>query len=291
MKGAHQAPMRVAEQVHHLRIPFHIVPGPGIRLERFVNVLIIDDENLTLVDTGVAGSEEAIFTEIESFGRQREDIERIVLSHSHPDHMGAVRTIRQLTGCQVLAHEGESAWIEDVARQARERPVPGFDRLVAGPVEIDRLLNDGDVVGDGPARMTVLHTPGHSAGSITLHFPEQDMLFTGDLLPVPGDLPIYEDPVALAASVRRLQAVGPLRILLSSWAPPSLDPERSLENGLACVRTVHEATRENIGPDGVTPQLCMAVLDRLGLPAQMNVPMVARTIASHLPYLDKKIIA
>jgi len=281
--------MRVADHIHHLRLPFQIVAGPDMRLDRFVNVLAVDHEDgVTLVDSGVAGSEEAIFAEIGAMGRRPEDLVRVVLSHSHPDHIGSARTIQARTGCQVLAHPSEASWIEDPARQARERPVPGFDRLVAGPVRIDRLLVDGDVVGDAPGKMNVIHTPGHSAGSLSLYFPEQEAVFTGDLLPVAGDLPIYEDPVALASSVHRLQALSGLRLLLSSWAEPSTVPEAALETALDRVQVVHRAVRENIGEGGVTPQLCQLVLQRLGLPKELNVPMVARTVASHLPYLDRE---
>lgn len=280
--------MRVTDHIRLLRIPFQVMPGPATKLDRFVNVLVVDHGGaLTVVDTGVAGSEGTILAEVEAMGRRAEDIARIVLSHSHPDHIGAAKTLRELARCPVLAHSGEAAWIEDPTLQARERPIPGFERMVAGPVPLDRRVEEGDAIGDGAGRMVVLHTPGHSSGSISLHFPEEEAVFTGDLLPVPRNLPIYEDPRALVASVRKVQRLAPLRVALSSWAEPTAAPE-ALEKALWCVQEVHRTVRENIGREGVTPPLCEEVLRRLGVPAELNIPLVARTVASHLPYLDEE---
>lgn len=87
----------------------------------------------------------------------------MVLTHAHPDHIGAARSIKSATGCMIAAHSSEKPWIEDVELQARERPVPGFHSLVQGPVTVDRLLEDGDItnLGNGP-KIEILHTPGHS---------------------------------------------------------------------------------------------------------------------------------
>ena len=90
------------------------------------------------------------------------------LTHAHPDHIGAVRAIREATGCSIAAHPAERAWIEDVELQNRERPVPGFAMLVGGSVHLDHELVDGDCIGPGETQageMQVFHTPGHSPGS------------------------------------------------------------------------------------------------------------------------------
>lgn len=83
--------------------------------------------------------------------------------------------------------------------------MPGFHTLVAGPVTVDRELSDGDEMDlDNEVKCTVLHTPGHSKGSISLHFKSENILFTGDALPLPNDLPIYEDISTCLASINRL---------------------------------------------------------------------------------------
>lgn len=132
---------------------------------------LIYGETITLIDTGVAGCENTIFDSIRSIGRDPREISLIILTHSHPDHIGAAKAIKKATGCSAMAHPAERAWIEDVDLQSRERPVPGFSTVVGGPVQLDHELADGDVIdpdGTEEYELQVFHTPGHSAGSISL---------------------------------------------------------------------------------------------------------------------------
>jgi glyoxylase-like metal-dependent hydrolase (beta-lactamase superfamily II) len=129
--------MQVTPAIHALRHPFQVPVAPGIVLDRFVNSYLIVGETITLIDTGVASCETRIFEYIRSIGRDPSEISLVILTHSHPDHIGAARAIREATGCSVAAHPAERAWIEDVERQNRERPVPGFATLVGGPVPLE----------------------------------------------------------------------------------------------------------------------------------------------------------
>ena len=182
--------MQVTPAIHALRHPFQIPVAPGIALDRFVYSYLIAGETNTLIDTGVAGCETRIFEYIRSIGRDPSEISLIILTHSHPDHIGAARAIRESTGCSVAAHPAERAWIEDVELQNQERPVPGFTTLVGGPVPLDFELDGGvtiDIDGTGKYEVEVMHTPGHSAGSISLFLPGNGALFSGDVIPVAGD--------------------------------------------------------------------------------------------------------
>ena len=205
------APMQVTPAIHALRHPFQVPVAPGIALDRFVYSYLIAGETITLIDTGVAGCETRIFEYIQSIGRDPSEISLIILTHSHPDHIGAARAIREATGCSVAAHPAERAWIEDVERQNRERPVPGFAGLVGGPVPLDFELDGGvtiDIDGTGEYEIEVMHTPGHSAGSISLFLPGNGALFSGDVVPVAGDLPVYDDVVGSVRSIRLLRGYG-----------------------------------------------------------------------------------
>jgi glyoxylase-like metal-dependent hydrolase (beta-lactamase superfamily II) len=91
--------------------------SPGIAIDRFVYSYVLAGETITLIDTGVAGCEEVIFDYIRSIGRDPCEISFIILTHSHPDHIGAAKAIREATGCSVMAHPAERAWIEDEDRQ------------------------------------------------------------------------------------------------------------------------------------------------------------------------------
>lgn len=209
--------MQVTASIHALRHTFTIPVAPGIGLDRFVYSYLIFGETITLIDTGVAGCEKAIFNAIRSTGRDPSEIALIVLTHSHPDHIGAAAAIRKATGCTIAAHPAERQWIEDVDLQNRERPVPGFGTLVGGSVQLDHELVDGDGIEPDETRavdLQVLHTPGHSPGSISLLMQSEGVLFSGDAIPVAGGLPVYDDVLASVQSLHRLHRIAGIRLLL-----------------------------------------------------------------------------
>lgn len=214
--------MQINKHVHALKIPFTLFTPQGVVMERFVYVyLIYGTDGVCLIDTGVASSEQAIFNYLRATDRKVSDISLIVQTHSHPDHIGASRTIKGETGCPVAIHAEERAWIENVQLQAKERPVPGFDSLVSGSLAINRLLTDGEVFDLGCGlKLQVFHTPGHSKGSLSILLLGYQALFSGDAIPVPGELPIYEDVPASVASIKKLKAVKDVRYLLPSWDEP-----------------------------------------------------------------------
>ncbi len=287
--------MQIEKHIHALKIPFTIMTPLGL-MERFVYVYFIYGMNgVHLIDTGVASSEQAIFNYLRSTDRKVGDISLIIQTHSHPDHIGASRTIKGETGCPVAAHAAEKAWIENVQLQKKERPVPDFDSLVAGSLPVNRLLEDGEVFDLGCGlKVQVFHTPGHSKGSISLLLLGYMALFSGDAIPVPGEMPIYEDAPASVASIKRLMAIEELRHLLPSWDEPRKGAMvyQRMEQGLRYLQRVHDAVRKcshnTVSPDPL--ELSGCVLKELGLPQELANPLVARTVAAHLAVRDRKSI-
>ncbi len=287
--------MEIIPGIHAIRHTFSIPVAPGAILNRFVYSYLIVGETITLIDTGVAGSEAGIFDYIRSIGCVPSDIALIILTHSHPDHIGAARAIRQATGCSIAAHRGEKAWIEEVDLQNRERPVPGFFMLVGGSVKVDRELSDGELLtpeetgiqGD----MQVIHTPGHSLGSLSLFMPEEGVLFSGDTIPVPGTIPVYDDLAASVESIRRLRNVAGIRILLPAWDEPGRDDEayQQMDRALSYLQAVHEAVLAST-EDGTTDimELTRKTAAALGLPPQAAGPLLARTLAANLKEKGRK---
>lgn len=289
--------MQVTPAIHALRHPFKVPVAPGIALDRFVYSYILAAETVTLVDTGVSGCEKKIFGYIRSIGRDPDEISLIVLTHSHPDHIGAARAIREATGCSVMAHPAERAWIEDVDRQNRDRPVPGFSTLVGGSVRLDHELEDGLVIDPDGAEtygIQVIHTPGHSAGSVSLFVEEEGALFCGDAVPVSGDLPVYEDALQSMRSIARLQAVRGIRVLLSSWDEPRHGDEayRQMDRAIAYLQKIHETVLA-VSSDGSSDPL--AIAERagavLGLPSQGVTPLLVRTIAANIRMKNQQNLA
>jgi hydroxyacylglutathione hydrolase len=288
--------MLVTPHVRALRLPFKIPVAPGISIDRFVYAFVICGETITLIDTGVAGCERAIFECIAATGRDPAEISLIVQTHTHPDHIGATRAIQTKTGCEVAVHAAEREWIEDVRVQNCERPVPGFDLLVGGPVQVDRVLEDGAVIrpdGDRTPGLMVFHTPGHSPGSVSLLLKGDGALFSGDAVPVPGDLPVYDNVPASVRSIKRLLQVDGIRILLASWDDPreGILAFRRMNDGLAYLRQVHDAVLAAAGQaEPALMDIAGTTAALLGLPPQAVTPILARTCAAHLRARDDTLL-
>ena len=285
--------MQVTKHVHAIKIPFQVPVGPGVTVDRFVYVYLIYGKKICLIDTGVASSEIAILDYLRKTERKPEDISMIVLTHSHPDHIGSVPAIKKVSGGRVAAHMAERAWIEDVELQSKERPVPGFHSLVAGSVDVDVILNDGDTIHweDG-LQLDVFHTPGHSNGSISIFFRKDRALFTGDAVPAPGDIPIYEDVLASVRSIKTLKDIDGIRVLLSSWDVPKEGDAayQAMDEGLEYLQRIHTAVIK-IADTGILPEsleLCRMVLKELGIPIVAANPLVAKSFDSNVMVRSKK---
>jgi glyoxylase-like metal-dependent hydrolase (beta-lactamase superfamily II) len=286
--------MQVTPSIHAIRHTFSIPLGSGVALDRFVYSFLVYGDQITLIDTGVAGCEKDIFDYIRSTGRDPSEIALIILTHSHPDHIGAARAIKQLTGCSIAAHPAERAWIEDVDLQNRERPVPGFATLVGGSVSVDHELADGDTVEPDEKRgseILVFHTPGHSKGSISLFLHSEGALFCGDAVPVAGDLPIYEDAVASVQSVKRLRGLKGIHVLLSSWDEPRTGDAayQQMDTALDYIQKIHTAVLSSAGDcSDDLMVLTQKTAASLLLPPHAVTQLLARTFAANIYLKDKK---
>ncbi len=279
--------MQITEHFHALKIPFQLTIRPGVTIPRFVySYLIYGKDEVRLVDTGVAGSESVIFDYLKGTGRRPGQISQVIQTHSHPDHIGATQAMQKASGCSVAAHEAEKAWIEDVDLQCQERPVPGFHMLVGGSVKVGHTLADGEVLRlDDGLTLAVLHTPGHSKGSVSLWCPEEKVLICGDAVPLPGSIPIYEDADESVGSVRKLREIGGVEVLLSSWDDPRRSPEIQtlLAESLDYLHRINGVVLRSVAPGSPDPMdLCRRVLADLGLPEVAANPLVAQTFLAHL---------
>lgn len=102
----------------------------------------------------------------------------IVATHAHIDHVGGLEQLKRATGAAVLMHQDDLPLYRNLAIQAEWLGV-----LPPGVVDVDQFLKEGDVLRFGPHALEILHTPGHSPGSLCLHLPgDHEKIFSGDTL-------------------------------------------------------------------------------------------------------------
>jgi glyoxylase-like metal-dependent hydrolase (beta-lactamase superfamily II) len=198
---------------------------PGLHLLRFPvghAYLWQDPDGLTLVDTGVPGSWTPIADAINGLGLHPADLRRLVLTHSHADHVGTAAEVVAHTDAIVLAHRADAPVIRGDAPGPApdladwERPL--FEQISAhlpaappAPVRVDTELDDGDIPGFADGARTIA-VPGHTPGSVALYLCGPRVLFTGDAMArrpdgrvIPGVFNV--DPPQALASFRRLAAL------------------------------------------------------------------------------------
>ncbi|MFC4064839.1 MBL fold metallo-hydrolase [Actinoplanes subglobosus] len=176
----------------------------------YVNVhLVVTDDGVVLVDTGLPGRSPLIERGLHGIRRSLGEVTTILVTHHHPDHVGSLATLRERTGARVIAHAAEVPWIGGHMPPAQ--PVGVLAKLVGRmvgtvePTKVDQLITaDGSEPLPG---FTALHTPGHTRGHVSYLLDRAGgVLFAGD-----------------AAASRRGRVTGPPRVVTA-------DPVRAGES-------------------------------------------------------------
>ncbi len=171
-----------------------------------VNTYILETDPLTLIDTGpiMPGVEEALERAMARSGHHPSQLGRIVVTHTHVDHMGLAARLKAASGAEVICHRhaleemtnhreynlremeyliamsrtvGLSPELMEANRHFMERWLD-----VAESVQVDRCVEGGEVLEGDPYDLEVIYTPGHSFDHIVLYLRELGLVFTGDFL-------------------------------------------------------------------------------------------------------------
>ena len=104
-------------------------------------------------------------------------IKQIVITHAHIDHVGGAMKLRAATGAPILLNHNDYTLLKMLDLQAA-----WIGMTAPGNVEIEHSVGESDTIKAGPLLANVIHTPGHTEGSICLHFPAENRMIAGDTL-------------------------------------------------------------------------------------------------------------
>ena len=200
--------------------------------------LIVDPDGLTLIDTGLPGSDKKILNYIAGMGRSPADLKRIIITHSDMDHIGGLYSLKKATGARTYASEIEA---KAIASGKPSRPIkPGLTlrRVLMSilslwmkphPMQVDEILKDGQVL-SLLGGLQVVETTGHTPGHISLYASRSAVLFPGDSMVsddkgLHGSRPAVTWDMAKAdESVRKQAALG-ARIVCPGHGPVVTDAQ------------------------------------------------------------------
>lgn len=194
------------------------------------NTYLILGDQTTLIDTGTPGKQENILNYLQNVLKGKlEDIKTIVLTHHHMDHTGSLYELKKITNAEVAAYK------DDVDIISGEKPSsdPIYMRFVSRLmatftsykfIKPDIGLQENDMVDN----YRVIHTPGHTPGSIALYNSDNGVIFVGDTLTYDGNKVggppsfLINDREALKKSVKKISDFNP-RIMLSGHGKPLIE--------------------------------------------------------------------
>jgi hydroxyacylglutathione hydrolase len=177
---------RIQEDIHFIQGQDELIPDSHVYILGKPS-----SGDLSMVDAGLMGKGRYKIAAMEKLGLPLADIKRVIMTHTHLDHIGCLSEIREsLPGAELWIHTEEADPIE----QGDERTVYGMDmfrsmcqaqyglRDGAFSFKVDRKLQGGERLEIGGARWEVIHIPGHSRGSVGLYHSTKRVLIPGDVV-------------------------------------------------------------------------------------------------------------
>jgi glyoxylase-like metal-dependent hydrolase (beta-lactamase superfamily II) len=221
--------------------------------------VVVDGDGVTIIDAGLSGYWKLLDAELDSMGKTLDDVRALVLTHGDTDHIGFAARLYREKGIAAYIHEAD---VDRARLKVKKRtfgwgpvkvgPVAGFlwysarrGGLRIRPAAELQTFADGDVL-DAPGAPRIIHTPGHTPGSVTVHVPALDALFLGDTMTTrnvltgvtgPRPAPFTLQPKQAVESLDRIEAVD------ATWVLPGHGP--AWDGGVPeAVRLIREAAAD-----------------------------------------------
>jgi glyoxylase-like metal-dependent hydrolase (beta-lactamase superfamily II) len=198
--------------------------------------LVLADDGAAVIDTGMPGNENRIIEYVRSAGVEPGKLQHIILTHSDIDHSGSAAKLKALTNATLEIHEADAPRLSGEKKLKEVKGAVGVLFGIMGPfirftpVKADVLLKDSDRVLD----LTVIHTPGHTDGSISL-YREGEAIFVGDALRTDSAGRPRLPPAAMTAnmeqakdSVRKISTLQYAILLPGHGSPITQDASKVL---------------------------------------------------------------
>lgn len=214
---------------------------------------LLQGDALAIVDTGVRDTPASyIAPALETYGLSLSDVDLILNTHGHHDHAGGNGEMVSASGAKVWIHEADVRVAEDpdyqfetffaqndvlVGRQDRlEASRASLYQSAGRPTKVDRRLADGELIDLGKGiQLRVVHTPGHTRGSVCYYWEAEGLAFCGDSVmgqgSRPGGFPLIYYPADYARSIDRLMALDIRALGLGHHYRTSTLPRDSLHFG------------------------------------------------------------
>ncbi|MDE2838992.1 MAG: MBL fold metallo-hydrolase [Chloroflexota bacterium] len=275
--------------------------------DSIVELFFIDGPTRALIDTGASYTpRQYVEPALRWLGLELADIDVILNTHGHQDHMGGNHALLNQVDAQVYMHREDAYLVEDLEAHMdfiwhADRHVLGQDlsarraqflHTVTGPSAVHRKLDDNEIVDLGDdIQLRVVHLPGHSPGSIAYHWEDKGIAFVGDAVQgygsKPGTFPLYYTARGYEQSMQRLASLQIETLVLAHrylWTQDARDAlrsgkaaEQTVQDSIAVTQMIHQAVQEALRAHAGAGFLPVALAATQALAAEMPFTIEPRT--------------
>ena len=188
-------------------------------------ILITGDEGHVLIDSGTEAGAEIVARNIQALGFDLDDVEILLMSHEHHDHVGGMARLQQLTGGRLLT-SAAAAPVMRSGQAGDDDPQAGMHERFAA-ARVDGIVHDGEIVRLGDIEITAIATPGHTPGAMSWTWTERaggdgvrahsPVVYADSLSPISSETYRFSDHPeyvrAFREGIGRLARFGPCLLL------------------------------------------------------------------------------